>query len=50
MRRPVNDRKPFVIGLSYILLLFLALCLLPRGAGANPFFDKTFCVRSAFGT
>ena len=33
MRRPVYDRKPFVIGLSFILLLFLALCLLPRGAG-----------------
>ena len=33
MRRPVYDRKPFVIGLSFILLLFLALCLLPRGTG-----------------
>jgi len=33
MRRPRYDRKPLVIGLSFVLFLFLALCFLPRGAG-----------------
>ena len=32
MRRPVLDRRPFVIGISLCLLLFLVLCLLSRDA------------------
>lgn len=30
MRRPHVDKRPLVIGLSLVLLLFLVLCLLPR--------------------
>lgn len=33
MRKPILDRRPFAIGLSLFLLLFLALTLLPRDAG-----------------
>lgn len=31
MRKPIADQKHFALGLSAVLLLFLALCFVPRG-------------------